>query len=497
MRVFISYSHDSEKHKGRVWDLSAALRKDNIECTIDQYLFSPAEGWPRWGKSQIRGSQFVLVVATEAYERRYDGREEPGKGLGATWEGFVITQELYESEGMNEKFIPVVFSREDARYIPLELRGATWYDFPGSYDKLLRHLKNKPARPKPPLGPSTPIMQTFENQTAIRSGAQSAAEWQLPGSLTESHSIPGCLMVNIFDGSRQTLRAETQFLLRLADGNQHQILNQFYNIPHILVEGLPLYNNVGDNYTVLVSGKGYKSVGLYPVKMFAGAVQSIDLMLLPSDGTFNFREALWPTLKRTHPNFAAILAQGAANDNAARDRYTQLMEREPKSLASFFNLATAMSAINLPVGTLLDYIKGVIWNDPDNAFAQDRFFGWADPQIIQQIITATVQGEFAPEPDLSIFYGTATRSWKHIQFGEANVHLTFHEDQTKQVDGINCVMIEVDFSYYKDLAAHFLLEVVVNAITHTLTNPKEVYVLRWIAGRHAGVPDFNPPYVIE
>ena len=177
-----------------------------------------------------------------------------------------------------------------------------------------------------------------------------------------------------------------------------------------------------------------------------------------------------------------------------RIRYSQLMENQPGSLASFFNLVTAMSAINLPVGTPLDYIKEVIW---DNTFAQDRFFGYADPQIIQQIITATQQGEFAPEFDPSIFHGTATRSWKQIQFGEANVQLTFHEnDPTKQIDGINCVKIEPDIDYYKDLGAHFLLEVVVNAVTHTLTDPKQVYVLRWIAGRHAGVADFNPPYVI-
>ena len=66
----------------------------------------------------------------------------------------------------------------------------------------------------------------------------------------------------------------------------------------------------------------------------------------------------------------------------------------------------------------------------------------------------------------------------------------------QQIGGINCVKIEPDIDYYKDLAAHFLLEVAVNALTHSLTDPKQVYVLRWIAGRHAGVPEFNPPYVI-
>jgi hypothetical protein len=46
------------------------------------------------------------------------------------------------------------------------------------------------------------------------------------------------------------------------------------------------------------------------------------------------------------------------------------------------------------------------------------------------------------------------------------------------------------------LGAQTLLEVIPNSITHGLTDPKEVYVLRWIAGRQAGVPEFAPPYTI-
>jgi hypothetical protein len=38
--------------------------------------------------------------------------------------------------------------------------------------------------------------------------------------------------------------------------------------------------------------------------------------------------------------------------------------------------------------------------------------------------------------------------------------------------------------------------VIPNSITHGLTDPKKVYVLRWIAGRHAGIPEFSPPYTI-
>jgi len=33
-------------------------------------------------------------------------------------------------------------------------------------------------------------------------------------------------------------------------------------------------------------------------------------------------------------------------------------------------------------------------------------------------------------------------------------------------------------------------------LTHSLTDPVEVYVLRWIAGQHAGVPQFEPLFTL-
>jgi hypothetical protein len=217
-------------------------------------------------------------------------------------------------------------------------------------------------------------------------------------------------------------------------------------------------------------------------------------MLLGKNTTFNFRKAAWANLKKAYPAYAALLAAGTASDDEAGNRYSDLMENRSAVLACYFNLVTAMSQINLPVKTPLDYIKQLIWDD---TMAQDRFFAWADPAIIDQVILATAHGEFAPEVGTAIFHTGATRSWKQVQFGEANVQLTFHENDTKTIDGMQCVMIEPDIDYFKDLAAHALLEVITNKLTNSLTDPRQVYVLRWIAGRHAGVPNFEPPYTIE
>jgi len=305
------------------------------------------------------------------------------------------------------------------------------------------------------------------------------------------------LNVNLFSGARTALPAAVRALLTVRDGNQQNINlpnNGFVNAAQTSIAGLPFHDNFGDNYAVVASADGYEQAGFYPITASPATPAVVDIMLLGRFANFNFRNATWPRLNQNYPAYAALLRAGAADDAAASDRYSQLMEQHAPVLACYFNLVTAMSQIHLPVKTPLDYIKELIWDD---TMAQDRFFAWADPAVIDQVIQAAAQGLFAPEVGTAVFHAGATRSWKQVQFGEANVQLTFHENNKKTINGLECVMIEPDIDYYKDLAAHALLEVVTNKLTNSLTDPRQVYVLRWIAGRHAGVPNFEPPYTIE
>jgi hypothetical protein len=155
----------------------------------------------------------------------------------------------------------------------------------------------------------------------------------------------------------------------------------------------------------------------------------------------------------------------------------------------------AMSQIALAQGTPLDYIKQVRWDAP-YAPAQDRFIGWCDVGLIDQVKVAGAAGKFAAEDAPGLFHPGATSSWKQIQFGEANVQLTFHENDKMVIGGVKCVMIEPDIDYYRDLGAHAIFEVIPNGLTHSLTEPSEVYVLRWIAGQTAAIPEFAPMYTI-
>ncbi|MCZ2079199.1 MAG: hypothetical protein HUU41_01945 [Bryobacteraceae bacterium] len=314
-----------------------------------------------------------------------------------------------------------------------------------------------------------------------------------PARATSGASIT----LNLFDGTRRPLRTNAQVLVRIRDGNQNDIHSGFHKGRSLVFENLPFYNNFGDNYTVLVSIKGYFQAGFTPVQVAPNIPRVLDLMMIPKNGAFNFRNATWQRLKSTHPVLSALLAAGAETDTAARERYEDALENKAASLACFFNVVTAVRDIRLPSGTPLDYFRQIVWNDPRRAFAQDRFYAWVDETMVDQVVRAATQGIFQPEPGAGLFHPGATRSYKQVQFGEANVQLTFHENDRLRVKDTDCVLLEADIDYYKDPLAHALIEVLKNRTTKSKTDPRSVYVLRWMAGRHAGVPDFDPPYTIE
>jgi TIR domain len=93
-KVFISYSHDSLEHAQYVLQLAERLRSDGVNAQLDQYVAgTPTEAWPRWMLDKLDWAEFVLVICTETYHRRFRGHEVLGIGKGADWEGNLITAE--------------------------------------------------------------------------------------------------------------------------------------------------------------------------------------------------------------------------------------------------------------------------------------------------------------------------------------------------------------------------------------------------------------------
>ncbi len=151
--VFISYSHDSPEHEANVLALADRLRADGIDAVLDQFESFPLRGWDLWGQEQIQTARFVLVVCTATYRRRFDGEEEPGKGLGAASEAGFIRQLLYNAAGVNEKFVPVLLTDADSAHIPLKLQGYQHFSpyTEQGYENLRLHLTGQSRVRKPAL----------------------------------------------------------------------------------------------------------------------------------------------------------------------------------------------------------------------------------------------------------------------------------------------------------------------------------------------------------
>lgn len=178
MTVFVSYSHDSSEHCDKVRTLSDRLRREGVDCHIDQYETSPPEGWPRWMTAQFRDAQYVLVVCTETYYRRARGTESPGIGRGVRWESSQLFQEIYDADSMNKKFIPVLFSPDDHPFVPEPLRSSTRYDLSTKqgYGELYRYLTGQPSVVKPALGP----VRVLPPRSPAESIGSTRSFWNVP-----------------------------------------------------------------------------------------------------------------------------------------------------------------------------------------------------------------------------------------------------------------------------------------------------------------------------
>jgi hypothetical protein len=122
-RVFISYSHDSDEHRDRVLALANKLRGDGIDVFVDQHIHGPGEGWPKLCEIELGRADFVAIISTEVYLRRWNGDESPGVGHGVLWEARLIRQELFDAGSNSRKFVPVLFSDSKDAMIPRPIRG--------------------------------------------------------------------------------------------------------------------------------------------------------------------------------------------------------------------------------------------------------------------------------------------------------------------------------------------------------------------------------------
>lgn len=143
--VFISYAHETDDHKKKVYSLAASLRRDGFEILIDIEKTS-GEDWPLWMQRQLQKADFVLCVCTAEYLARFDHEAPANVGLGVGWEGGLIRRMLYEVKLENSRVCPMYFSQADSQYVPISLSGYDGFLLADNngYLQLLRKLTSRP-----------------------------------------------------------------------------------------------------------------------------------------------------------------------------------------------------------------------------------------------------------------------------------------------------------------------------------------------------------------
>jgi hypothetical protein len=130
-RVFMSYAHGDAEHEARVRDFWLFLREQGLDARLDLPAAERRQDWPVWMTSEIRGADWILVLASPGYRRRAGGDAAADEGRGVQWEAGLIRDRIYADQRAGlEQVLPVVLPGCAPADIPDWLRPAstTYYE---------------------------------------------------------------------------------------------------------------------------------------------------------------------------------------------------------------------------------------------------------------------------------------------------------------------------------------------------------------------------------
>jgi len=150
-KVFLSYAWESPKHEQWVKELATRLRSDAIELILDKWHTVPGDQLTTFMEEAIRDNDYILIICTPQYKKRFDNREG-----GVGYEGDIMTAEVMTAQNQR-KFIPILKDGDWNISSPTWLKGKYYIDLTGepysdeNYQSLVKTLYKKRDE-APPLG---------------------------------------------------------------------------------------------------------------------------------------------------------------------------------------------------------------------------------------------------------------------------------------------------------------------------------------------------------
>lgn len=152
-KAFASYSHEDQDHDSWVLELASSLRRKGVEATLDKWDLKPGHDTTLFMESQIRDSDYVILVCTPEYAKKSN---IPRGGVG--YEKNIISAEMLQSQDLRPKFLPILRKGDFLSALPTYLGSKFAIDFrpprdqDEALDELLRAIYEVSPTSKPPLG---------------------------------------------------------------------------------------------------------------------------------------------------------------------------------------------------------------------------------------------------------------------------------------------------------------------------------------------------------
>ena len=143
--LFVSYSHDSEAHKGWVRHLCDRLVANGVHVILDQWDLVPGADIVAFMDRGIADADRVLMICS----KEYVDKAEAGVG-GVGYERLVVSQEIYQKIDTT-KFIPLIRNNDSPKKVPAFLGARLYIDFTddgtfdAKFDEVVRAVHNVPA----------------------------------------------------------------------------------------------------------------------------------------------------------------------------------------------------------------------------------------------------------------------------------------------------------------------------------------------------------------
>ncbi len=157
-RVFVSYVHESERHRATVLAFATFLREQGVDAVLDVWSAGARHDWYAWAIREMIEAVYVLVIASPKYRAVGDGSAPADEHRGVQCEATLLRDVVYgDRVRWTPKVLPVLLPGHGVEDIPRFLSPHTTshyavstYTVTGAED-LLRVVHGRPSHVAPPV----------------------------------------------------------------------------------------------------------------------------------------------------------------------------------------------------------------------------------------------------------------------------------------------------------------------------------------------------------